>query len=283
MQISYVNGKFVNHSDAVVSIDDRGYQFADGVYEVMQIRKGKILDCAEHLVRLKYSLAGLKINFLIDEKELVKIINELLAKNNLQDASCYMQITRGVAVRDHQFPKNAEPVLVMTVSALKTPPKEKYENGVPVISHPDLRWKRRDFKTIQLLPNIMAKQAAIEAGAEESILFEENGVVTEGSATNFFIVKDSILKTHPKNSSILGGITRDGILKVARNSSVRIAEAAFKLDDVYNADEAFISSTTKHILPVSSIDGKKIGDGKPGEITKKLIAAYAKFVEDQIR
>jgi D-alanine transaminase len=283
-KISYVNGQYTDHVDASVSIDDRGYVFSDGVYDVALIKNGRYIDWPEHCERLQRSLDGLRINYRVSNDGLKAIVDVLLQKNGLSDAMLYLQITRGAAPRNHPFPSpEQEPALVMTVSQAKLPPATQYENGVAVITLPDLRWKRRDYKTISLLPNIMAKQEAMEAGAEEAILVEDDGFVTEGSATNFFIVnKYGALQTHPLNPRILGGITRMGVLKVARENGIKVLEAAFTKDEMNLAQEAFITSTTKHILPVSNIDGKNIGTGKPGDVTKKLIVFYKEYIAKQI-
>ncbi len=283
-RISYVNGSYIEHDKATVSIDDRGYQFADGVYEVAFVKKGVFLDWQEHCQRLQRSLDGLQIKYKVSEKELEKITRKLMKENGLADAVMYLQITRGVAKRDHRFPNPAPvPSVVMTVSKPSLPTDEQYTKGVDVITYPDIRWKRRDYKTISLLPNVIARQKAEDEGVMEAVFVEDNGVITEGSSTNFFIIDDKgNIKTHPANESILGGVTRNGVIKAAKGGKLKVVEKAFFLDDAMNAKEAFITSTTKHVLPVVKIDGKKIGNGKPGVITKQLIDLYKCYINKQI-
>lgn len=283
-RISYVNGEFVEHQKARVQIEDRGYQFSDGVYEVIYIKQGVAIDWDLHVERLKYSLNGLKISYHVDDNELYKLIEDLLAKNKLSDAALYLQITRGVANRDHAFPKvNVEPSLVMTISPFSSVDEAVYQQGASVITCRDLRWKRRDYKTISLLPNVLAKESAIESGAVEAILVEDDGFVTEGSATNIFIVDNNgVLVTHPPTERILGGITRLGVLKVAKDNSFKTIEEPFTLQDLSNAKEVFITSTTKHILPIVKVDGNVVADGKVGDLTKSLIELYKNYIDSQI-
>jgi D-alanine transaminase len=282
-RISYVNGEFVEHAHARVSVDDRGYQFSDGVYEVILIKSVTPIDWQLHMERLRRSLAGLRITYTVDEALLRGIIKSLCAKNHLANASIYLQISRGVAPRDHAFPATqVAPFVVMTISPY-TKADAVYVEGASAITLPDLRWKRRDYKTISLLPNILAKQQAVEAGAIEAILFEEDDVVTEASASNVFMVDTKgVLKTHPANNFILGGITRLGVIEVAKEQSIAVEETCFSKDDLMRAAEIFITSTTKHVLPIIAVDGHNIGDGKVGEVTRKLIKAYAVYVDRQI-
>lgn len=282
-RISYVNGEFLPHENATVHIEDRGNVFSDGVYEVALIKNGRLIDWPEHCTRLRYSLDGLKIGYELSEEKLQQIVLDLLKRNQLDHASVYIQITRGVAKRDHQFPENATPSLLMMVSPFKPPSDAQYANGEKAITVPDMRWKRRDFKTISLLPNTLAKQQAVEAGAVEAILVEDDDIITEGSATNFFIVtQDGTLQTHPATHRILGGITRLGVLKVARENNIPVKEEAFTQTQMMQAAESFITSTTKHILPIVEIDGQKLGNGSVGPVTKKLMALYKDYIKEQV-
>jgi D-alanine transaminase len=283
-KISYVNGKFVPHSTASVSIEDRGYVFSDGVYEVFQVRQGIILNGDGHMQRLQRSLAGLKIRSVLSPAEIRVITAQLLQHNNIQDAVIYLQVTRGVAPRNHAFPSaSVVPSMVMTLLDMPKPKPQEYEQGVKVITHPDLRWKRRDLKTISLLPNILAKEEAAQKGAVEAVLIEDNKTVTEGSATNVYMVDNQdVVWTHPDDGAILGGITRSNLLTIARNAGIQVREETFTEAQLLAAKEAFLTSTTKHVLPVTKINDKPVGDGKVGSVTKQLGAMYEGFIDAQL-
>lgn len=284
-KITYLNGRFVNHENAYVHIEDRGYQFSDGVYEVVLAKANTFIDWKLHCVRLRHSLSALSIDYSFDDDTLLSLVRDLKEKNSLKDASIYIQISRGVAKRDHGFPKgNITPSIVMTANAPVFPSDKDLKNGVSAITMPDIRWKRRDIKTISLLPNILAKQAAAEQGAAEAILIEDDGFITEGSSSNFFMFdKNGTLHTHPKNNRILGGITREGIIKVARNAGIKVEEQPFRLADVMGGSGAFISSTTKHILPVTKINGTTFGTGSVCKNTAELINLYKNYIDAQVK
>jgi D-alanine transaminase len=274
-RIAYVNGRYQAYGQAGVHIDDRGYQFADGVYEVMAVVDGRLPDEILHLSRLDRSLAELAIALPMSRPALRHVVRETIRRNRLRSGIVYLQITRGVARRDHPFPPHAIPSLVVTARRLKGPPASVREAGVAVITLPDIRWKRRDIKSISLLPNVLAKQAAREQQAYEAWLVNEQGTITEGSSTNAWIVsRDGWLITHPADHDILGGITRTRVLTAARQLGVVVQERPFTRDEALAAKEAFLTSTTSHVLPVVSIDGKPIGNGHPGEITLALLAHY---------
>jgi D-alanine transaminase len=278
---SYVNGEFVLHDNAVVSIEDRGYQFADGVYEVVLVRKGKLIDWNGHYKRLRASLEGLRIEDEHDSEKLQAIITELMQRHQLTDAFVYLQISRGVAPRNHGFPTGKIPTAcVLTISPAKFMGLSYYEDGIKLKTCRDLRWKRRDYKTIALLPNVLAKEEALEAGAEEALLIEDNGDVIEGSASNFFWVdKDGVLYTHPANEMILNGITRQSVIALADANEVKVVEKTFTLEEVLeNAQEAFITSTTKLVMPVAKIDDHTVG--AVGDVTRLLMSAYQNYVEN---
>lgn len=279
-KISYVNGKYVPHEKAMVHIEDRGYQFSDGVYEMLAVKKGKLLDSDLHLKRLKRSLKSLYIDWPTSPDSIRVIIKELIRRNKVTNAYVYLQVTRGVAPRNHPFPKDAKPSLTVMFSELQPPPQKDYESGVKVITGPDLRWGRRDIKSISLLANVLAKQEAVKAGVKEMWLIDGNsGNITEGSSTNAYIInKAGEIVTHPANECILGGVTRDKVLRVAKKAGIKVKEKPFKLKDALAAKEAFLTSTTSGVLPVVQVDKKKIGNGKPGEITKKLMKAYSDFM-----
>ncbi|MFO1241667.1 MAG: D-amino-acid transaminase [Rickettsiales bacterium] len=280
-RIAYVNGRYVPHRLAEVAMEDRGYQFADGIYEVIVFFNRTMLDEALHLKRLKQSLDSLRIAEPMPEAALKLVIRELIARNNYKDGYIYMQITRGVAPRNHPFPKNAKPVLTMSVMRIKQPSKAEVENGVPVITYPDIRWGRCDVKSISLLPNALAKEEAVQKGAREAILVNEKDYVTEASHSNAYIVKNGVLITHPQDYHILNGVRRQVLLEIAAKHQIRIEERLFTKEELFAADEVFVTSATSNVLPVATIDGKKIGTGKPGDITKKIGALYQEHVTEQ--
>lgn len=278
-RFAYVNGRYVPHGAAAVHIEDRGYQFADGVYEVVPIIHGKMIDEGPHLDRLDYSLRELRIAWPVGRAALKLILREMLRRNELRDGLLYLQITRGVAPRDHKFPKSAKPALVITTKRLKPTPPALVENGVPVISVPDIRWKRCDIKSVSLLPNILAKQQAFEAGAFEAWQVDADGFVTEGTSTNAWIVtKNGAIVTRTANHDILNGITRQAVLRLTNTAGVTFEERSFTLDEAKAAREAFLTSSSGHVLPITRIDGQPIGDGKPGPVTKRLRGAYLDYV-----
>lgn len=274
-RVAYVNGQYVLHSQASVHIDDRGYQFADGVYEVIALIRGKFLDEQGHHERLERSLRELRIAPPMGRKALSHVLREVVRQNRIASGIVYIQITRGVARRDHPFPAATAPSIVVTARRIKGPSRDALENGIGVITRPDIRWQRRDIKSISLLPNVLAKQEARENKAYEAWLVGEDGVVNEGSSTNAWIVtRDNVLVTHPADHSVLNGITRLGVLAAARKAGVRIEERNFTVEEALSAKEAFLTSTTSHVLSVVSVDGKPIGNGHPGEVTIKLRDAY---------
>lgn len=279
-KISYVNGQYVNHLYASVHIEDRGYQFSDGIYEVIAIENHTLIDGEGHLARLERSLRELCIPMPMPRAAMECIIRELLRRNRRRDGCIYIQVTRGVAKRDHPFPKQVEPSLVMTLSPPKKPSAALKKTGVEVISCPDIRWGRRDIKSISLLPNVLAKQKAVEAGVKEAWLVDEKGYVTEGASTNTYIVKDNVIITHPANERILGGITRDTVLKLARQNGMKVEERPFTLEEAKSATEAFITSTTMAVMPVIKIDDKVIGNGHPRETAQTLMSLYEAYMTD---
>ncbi len=275
-RIAYVDGQYVPHRLAQVPIEDRGYQFADGVYEVCAVFNARILDEDPHLDRLERSLNEIRIPSPMPRKALSFAMAELVRRNRVRNGMIYLQVTRGVARRDHPFPKDARPMLVMTAKSMDFAQViARAEKGVKVMTHADMRWSRCDVKTVGLLPNVLAKQAAREAGAYEAWLVDRDGYVTEGSSTNAWIVNgDGVLVTRPLANDILPGITRQGLIALARERQIRVEERPFTVDEALSAKEAFFTSTTAFAMPVVSIDGKTIGDGKPGPVTRRLISLY---------
>ncbi len=277
-RISYVNGRYVNHHEAMVHVEDRGYQFADGIYEYVAFYNGMLLDGDLHFDRLERSLYELQMHMPMSRAALEIVVEELIERNFKQDGGLYIQITRGVARRDHGFPKRVRPALVMTVCAPKLPKAHEVAAGVRVITQPDIRWGRRDIKSISLLANILAKQEAANAVAREAWLLEGK-VVTEGSASNAYIVnKKGEVVTHPANEKILGGITRDVLLRLAQDNGIPVAEKAFTLAQVEDAAEAFLTSTSANVLPVVKVDDMIIGSSRPGPVTQKLNALYTQHI-----
>ena len=281
-RLAYVNGRYVPHAQAMVHVEDRGYQFADGVYEVVPVIDGVLIDEEPHLDRLAYSLSELRIAWPVGRNVLKLILRELLRRNGLRRGIIYFQVTRGVAPRDHKFPAAAKSALVVTTRRMNAPSDAMLRDGVAVSSQPDIRWTRRDIKSLSLLPNILAKQAATEAKAFEAWLVGADGVITEGSSTNAWIVKNGAVITYPKSHDILGGITRLSLLELVQQTGVTLVERGFTLKEALAADEAFLTSSSAFLLPVTSIDGMKIGSGKPGPISQKLRAIYLENVARQI-
>lgn len=275
-RIAYVNGQYVPHAAAKVHIEDRGYQFADGIYEVCIAVNGRFWDLDGHLERLQRSLRELRMAAPMEMRALKVVMTEILKRNRLETALVYMQITRGVAPRNHAFPpEGTAPALVVTARRINMALADaKAAKGVAVISHPDIRWGRVDIKTVGLLPNALAKEAATRAGAAEAFLVRD-GVVTECSSSNAWIVdKAGAIITHPMGDSILGGITRAAAIACARELQIKVIERAFTLEEAKAAPEAFYTSATSFVTPVTSIDGVKIGDGKPGPVALRLREAY---------
>jgi D-alanine transaminase len=282
-RLAYVNGRYVPHAQARVHIEDRGYQFADGVYEVVPVIDGVLIDEEPHLDRLGYSLQELRIAWPVKRAVLKIILRELMAKNGLMRGLVYFQVTRGVAPRDHKFPVDTKSALVMTTKRMSAPSEAMLRDGIAVSSQPDIRWTRRDIKSLSLLPNILAKQAATEAKSFEAWLVAADGTVTEGSSTNAWIIKDGTVITYPKGHDILGGITRLSLLELANTTGTKLVERSFTLKEALTADEAFLTSSSAFILPVTSIDGHNIGSGKPGPVTQQLRQIYLDNVARQVQ
>ncbi len=273
-RIVYVNGDFVPEEDGKVSIFDRGFLFADGVYEVSTVIKGRLVDNDAHLSRLKRSLNELSMTAPATDAEIVDIQEQLIARNDLEEGIIYLQVTRGAADRDFAYPKDAKSTLIMFTQARSVIDNAKADSGISVITLPDLRWKRRDIKTVGLLASAMAKQAAAEAGCDDA-WFVEDGYVTEGSSNNAFIVTDDgTLVTRQLGTDILHGITRAAILRLAEEDAVTIVERRFTIEEARKAREAFITSASTFLFPVVQIDGDTIGDGKPGPVAKLLRQHY---------
>ncbi len=236
---------FINHPLATTHIEDRGYQFADGIYEVVAINNKKFIDFKLHYLRLKRSLDALEINFNLTQKTILSLTNELIRLNNAKDCILYLQVTRGIAKRNHSFPSGIRPSVVMTLSPWAKPKNNELEDGVKVITHEDIRWGRKDIKSISLLPNILAKQQAVKQKAKEAWLYTKDNIVTEGSSSNTYIIdQNNTIITHPANYNILGGVTRDVVLNLAKKNKIKVKETPFNLSQLKSAKEAFMTSTT---------------------------------------
>ena len=276
-RVAYVNGQYVPHGQAVVHVEDRGFQFGDGVYEVFGIAAGRLMDFEGHMKRLERSLDELRIDRPMTREALTRVVRETVRRNRVRNGLAYLQVTRGTARRDHVFPApGTPPSVVITVKSLAFAKLDAVaEKGVAAITHPDIRWGRCDIKTVNLLPNVLAKQAARERGAAEVFMVDDMGLVTEGGASNVWIVdKAGKLRTRDIQSNILRGITRDGLLAIIAEEGLELDERPFTADEVKSAREAFISSATTFATPVVSLDGAKIGDGKPGPVALKLRRLY---------
>ena len=279
-RIAYVNGHYVQHAEAAVHIEDRGYQFADGVYEVCGIRNGKLVDETRHLDRLERSLSELRIPMPVSRRAMQHLLRETVRRNRIRNGIVYLQVTRGVAPRDHAFPKASIPALVITAKRADPSKLAKAETGVAVVTRPDQRWARRDIKSVALLPNILAKQSAREAGAYEALLVDDHGEVTEGSSTNAWIVdKEGRLITRPLGHDILNGVTRQVLVEAARAEGIEVVERPFTVEEAKGASEVFISASSVPVIPVISIDGKPVSGGKPGPLGARLRAAYWRLAE----
>lgn len=276
-RIAYVNGRYLRHAEAGVHIEDRGYQFSDGVYEVCSVRGGQLMDEDYHLERLERSLRELRIAMPMAMRALRLVLREVVRSNGISDGMVYLQVTRGVAKRDHPFPNPAvRAALVITAKGLNLAKiAQAVAQGVAVVTMPDQRWARRDIKSISLLANILAKQSAREAGAYEAWLVDQDGFVTEGSSTNAWIVDtEGRVITRPLSADILPGVTRRVLLEAAAREGIEVVERPFTVDEARHAREAFISACTAIIVPVVKVDSQVIGNGAPGSITMRLRAAY---------
>jgi D-alanine transaminase len=274
-RIAYVSGAYVPHWQAAIHIEDRGYQFADGVYEVIAVRGGRLLDEEPHLRRLHRSLDELRIPAPIGDAALGIVLREVIRRNGVETGIVYLQITRGVAPRDHAFPKSAEPTLVVTSRRSRRPDPRLWEDGIAVITISDIRWGRCDIKSIALVSNVLGKQEAREAGAFEAWQVDGDGRITEGTSTNAWIVtNDATVVTRAADNAILNGVTRLAVLDIIAREEYRLDERPFTVEEARAAREAFLTSTTSDVLPVVRIDSVPIGDGRPGPLSRKLRAAY---------
>lgn len=281
-RIAYVNGAYVRTAEAGVSIEDRGFQLADGVYEVCEIRHGYIVDLTRHLDRLDRSLSEIRIPQPMSRKALVAIIRQVIRRNHVKNGLFYLQVTRGAARRDHVFPApDTKPTVVVTAKRTDAALiAGKNADGIRAITVPENRWDRVDIKTVGLLPNVLARQQAKEAGAQEAIFVDAEGKVTEGAATNVWIVdKDGALRTRPADHGILRGITRTTLMDVATKIGLEIEERAFTVEEMLSAREVFITAATSICFPVVAVDGHTIANGHPGSTAQKIREAFFDVAE----
>lgn len=281
MSIAYVNGVYQDVSEAVVPMEDRAHQFADAVYEVVAFFNRKLLDAKPHLDRLDFSCSELSIKNPHSHAEWLDILQQMIERNKFEHGGVYLQVSRGTQSRGHVYQSGLTPNITLSAFGQKTPSRELTERGAKVITYPDLRWKRCDIKTTGLLGNIMAKQAATEAQVSEAILIKENGDVSEASISNFFIVKDGVVKTHPSTNEILSGIARKVTIEIANSLQIKVIEQPFSKEEMLSADEAFLTGTTTNVLPVVQVDDVQIGNGKPSAITLKLLDGFIAHIKEQ--
>lgn len=269
----FVNGSYVPKQEATISVFDRGFIFGDGVYEVVPVIAGKMVDKAYFIERLARSLGELEIEWPCSRDDVLAMLNELIKRNALIEGMVYLQITRGIADRDFAFPADITSSIVAFSSELTLIDNPAARTGIPVMTTPDLRWKRRDIKSVNLLGQVLAKQNAVTRGGKEGWMIE-NGVITEGVSSSAYIVKEQVIITRPLSNEILPGIRRRTLLELCEKEGITLEQRLFTLDEALAADEAFISSATTIVLPVVSIDGSTIGTGEPGPITQKLRSLY---------
>lgn len=268
--IAFVNGHFMPLSEAVVHVEDRGYQFGDGVYEVIRTYNGALFRLDDHIERLERSAKEIQIGLVYSKKDWRNVILEAFDRSQYNEAKVYIQVTRGVAPRAHPFPSGTHPTCIMTVRELDLLPEEVIRQGVKAITTPDIRWGRCDIKSLNLLPNILARQKAKEAGTFEAIFIRDNKV-TEGSGSNIFAVKNSNIITPPQGPYILSGITREVVIEVARKAGIIVEERDLVIDELFLCDELFITGSTIEVVPIVNLDNRSIRDGKPGKATGIII------------
>jgi D-alanine transaminase len=280
-RIAYVNGRYLARREAAVDIEDRGYQFSDGVYEVCEVRGGRLVDERLHMDRLQRSLRELHIRMPMPVAALGVILRETIVRNRVRDGILYLQITRGVARRDHAFPPNTTPSIVVTARSLDFAATENTAaEGISVVTVPDNRWERVDIKSVSLLPNVLAKQAAREQGAKEAWFVGKDSYVTEGSSTNAWIVsREGKVVTRSADHGILRGVTRTVLLRVIKAQGLELDERPFTVEEAYAAREAFVTSSTQTVMPVVRINGRPVGNGAPGLVATALRRDFHDYSE----
>ena len=279
-RVVFLNGEYKDYGSALTHVEDRGYQFADGVYEVFSVKNGKLIDYSGHINRLSRSLNEIKIKYPINIRSILFHMRNIIRKNLIIDGLIYLQITRGVAKRDFKFPKNLDSTITIIGNNIPSDEYDKtFENGVHVVTTKDLRWKRVDIKSLNLLAPVLAKQFANENNAQEAWLIDDNGFITEGSSSNAWVLIGKTLYTRPVSSSILNGITRKTLMKGLKKYGYSFKEKKFNLHDIKKSKEAYITSATQYVMPVVKINNKKIGDGKVGKFAKIFKEIYLESVQ----
>ncbi|MGH7260715.1 MAG: D-amino-acid transaminase [Nitrospiraceae bacterium] len=275
--IGFVNGRFMPLDEATVSVEDRGFQFGDGIYEVIRTYHGQLFQLDAHLARLERSAKAIELPLPWNSQQWATHVREGITRSGYAESKVYLQLTRGAAPRDHVFPVSMKPTAVMTVREMKPMDPTLQASGVAVMTMDDWRWGRCDIKSVNLLPNVMARQKAKQAGAFEAV-FVHRGQVTEGAVSNVMVVKAGRVLTAPESERILSGVTRTIVLELARKEGLPVEERFVTLDDFLRADEIFLTGTTVEVLPVIRVDGKSVGTGKPGPVTLKVQAAFQRFI-----
>jgi len=277
-QLIYLNGEYLPLNEAKVSVLDRGFIFGDGIYEVIPAYGAKALRFEHHMQRLQNSLDAIRITNPLSNTQWKEIIDKLITATGLEDQYIYLHITRGVASRDHQFPDDTKPTIFVMSNILKAVDPDLLKNGISAVTLDDIRWQYCNIKAIALLPNILLRQQAVDQDATEAILIR-NGNMTEGAASNVFIVKDGVIKTPPKNQQLLPGITRDLVVELAKTHNMPIEEVSISEKEFLNADEIWLTSSTKEILPVTRINQQQVGNGKPGIVWQDMYQKYQDYKE----
>ncbi len=280
----YLNGRFIPIEEAKVPVLDRGFIFGDGIYELIPVYSRRPFRLAEHLRRLQHSLDGIRLANPHSDEAWGKLIHELIERNKGEDQYLYLQVTRGVAKRDHAFPRTPTiPTVFMMSNPLLPPPAELLATGICAVSTADNRWLRCDIKAISLLPNVLLRQAAIDAGCAETILIRDNEFMTEGAASNIFVVKNGVLLAPPKDNLMLPGITYDVVLEIAAANRIPCEVRKVLATEVFGADELLLTSSTREVQPITRLDGKPVGDGKPGPMFTRLHKLYQDFKHEVMR
>jgi len=276
----YLNSRFIKHKDAKIHIEDRGLQFADSVYEVVPVYNSKLIDLKFHLQRLRISLSALDINYKFNNMRLEIIFCKLINMNNIKNGIIYLQITRGVQPRNHIYKNNLKPTIIIYNQSKSFNIPNKNFKGVKVITHEDLRWSRKDLKTVNLLPNVLAENLAHKKKSYTAILIKKNRI-TEGAHSNIWIVKKNTILTHPANNNILKGVTRTGLKLIIKKIGLKLNENSFTKEQLYNADEVFLTSSGSFVTPILKVDKKTINKGKIGNVTLRLATLYFQFIKKE--